>query len=64
MHIFEVHSNESACKKGGRLGLDQVITVNNKRVVFEVRSSIKVATPPLSGLGPTLRLPGYSSVLT
>ena len=25
MHIFEVHSNESACRKSGRLGLEQVI---------------------------------------
>ena len=24
MHIFEVHSNESACRKIGRLGLEQV----------------------------------------
>ena len=24
MHGFEVHSNESACRKSGRLGLDQV----------------------------------------
>ena len=24
MHSFEVHSNESACKKRGRLGLEQV----------------------------------------
>ena len=26
MHSFEVHSNESACRKSGRLGLDQVLT--------------------------------------
>ena len=25
MHSFEVHSNESACRKSGRLGLEQVI---------------------------------------
>ena len=25
MHIFEVHSNGSACRKSGRLGLDQAI---------------------------------------
>ena len=25
MHKFVVHSNESACKKSGRLGMDQVI---------------------------------------
>ena len=24
MHIFEVRSNESACRKSGRLGLEQV----------------------------------------
>ena len=24
MHSFEVHSNESACRKSGRLGMDQV----------------------------------------
>ena len=26
MHSFEVHSNESACRKSGRLGLEQVIS--------------------------------------
>ena len=25
MHIFEVHSNYSVCKKSGRLGLEQVL---------------------------------------
>ena len=25
MHSFEVHSNESACRKSGRLGLEQVL---------------------------------------
>ena len=25
MHSFEVHSNESTCRKSGRLGLEQVI---------------------------------------
>ena len=24
MHSFEVHSNESACRKSGSLGMDQV----------------------------------------
>ena len=28
MHSFEVHSNESACRKSGRLGLEQVININ------------------------------------
>ena len=27
MHIVEVHSNESACRKSGRLGLEQVVTI-------------------------------------
>ena len=27
MHSFEVHSNESACRKIGRLGLEQVLYV-------------------------------------
>ena len=26
MHSFEVHSDETACRKSGRLGLDQVFT--------------------------------------
>ena len=26
MHNFEVHSNESACRRSGGLGLEQVIT--------------------------------------
>ena len=26
MHSFEVHSNERACRKSGRLGLEQVTT--------------------------------------
>ena len=31
MHSFEVHSNESACRKSGRLGLEQV---NNGPVLY------------------------------
>ena len=27
MHSFEVHSNESVCRKSGRLGMEQVITL-------------------------------------
>ena len=27
MHSFEVHSNESACRKKVRLGLEQVLTL-------------------------------------
>ena len=30
MHSFEVHSNESACRKSGRLALEQVINECNK----------------------------------
>ena len=30
MHSFEVHSNESACRKCGHLGLEQVILGKNK----------------------------------
>ena len=26
MHSFEVHSNESVCRKSGRLGLEQVFS--------------------------------------
>ena len=28
MHSFEVHSNESGCRKSDRLGLEQVIVVS------------------------------------
>ena len=28
MHSFELHSNESACRKKGRLGLEQVMYKN------------------------------------
>ena len=28
MHSFEVHSNESACRKSRRLGLEQVLRKN------------------------------------
>ena len=27
MHSFEVHSDESACRKSGRLGLEQVLSL-------------------------------------
>ena len=32
-HSFEVHSNESACRKSGRLGLEQVTCHNMKIIV-------------------------------
>ena len=34
MHSFEVHSNESACRKSGRLGLEQVIKTENNLMFF------------------------------
>ena len=27
MHSFEAHSNESACRKSGRLGMDQALYI-------------------------------------
>ena len=33
MHSFEVHSNESACRKSGRLGLEQVKSCIHKTSV-------------------------------
>ena len=38
MHIFEVHSNESACRKSGRLGLEQVIWVSQLAEIEAVRT--------------------------
>ena len=33
MHSFEVHSNESACRKSGSIGLEQVtIEVNQQEI--------------------------------
>ena len=37
MHSFEVHSNESACRKSGRLGLEQVysgVTLDSRNMYF------------------------------
>ena len=34
MHSFEVHSNESACRKIGRLGMEQVRSDWKCKVVF------------------------------
>ena len=31
MHSFEVHSNESACRKSGLIGLEQVVGQRTKR---------------------------------
>ena len=33
MHSFEVHSNESACRKSGRLGLEQVTSTNTTSTI-------------------------------
>ena len=33
MHSFEVHSNESACRKSGRLGLEQVLGGMSVRIL-------------------------------
>ena len=35
MHSFEVHSNESACRKKVRLGLEQVIE-KNLEIVYDL----------------------------
>ena len=37
MHSFEVHSNESACRKSGRLGLEQVLIL----IVYHLRLTQK-----------------------
>ena len=31
MQNFEVHSNESACRKSGRLGMEQASNINYNR---------------------------------
>ena len=40
MHSFEVHSNERACRKSGRLGLEQAFMEGNLVVIVGL-------TPPL-----------------
>ena len=50
MKNFAVHSNESACKKSGRLGLEQVYLPNLARADFSI-SYFRLETPILvSGL--------------
>ena len=34
MHSFEVHSNESACRKSGRLGMEQVTCIQDHLSFF------------------------------
>ena len=50
MHIFEVHSNESACRKSGRLGPDQVIEVVSLTfivvTIFTLTDVFLLNTPP------------------
>ena len=36
MHGFEVRSNESACRKSGRLGLEQVFGCNSPFSIYHV----------------------------
>ena len=40
MHSFEVHSNESACRKKVHLGLEQVIWVPEKCVAILSKSIV------------------------
>ena len=62
MRNFEVHSNDRACRKSGRLGLEQVL--NPTRALLEIRATIAIPKTPRSDLGQPLTLVGYSSVLT
>ena len=50
MHSFEVHSNESACRKSGRLGLEQAkyILVSAVREYREAACLVRVL---FGGLG-------------
>ena len=41
MHDFVVHSDESACRKSGRLGMDQVISNMHVSVNCDNRSLIE-----------------------
>ena len=40
MHSFEVHSNESVCRKSGRLGLEQVQRHINKYRIHTTNSDL------------------------
>ena len=44
MHSFEVHLNESACRKNGRLGLEQVI-------ITPLTCNIETAVSVIDGSG-------------
>ena len=45
MHSFEVHSNESACRKSGRLGMEQVFGAR-----LELHSLASLLLEKISGL--------------
>ena len=48
MHIFEVHQNESACRKSGRLGLEKVLLSSN------TVDLITIVSPPPSFINITI----------
>ena len=62
MHSFEVHSNESACRKSGRLGLEQVSweCLINALMLSE---SLLIKTLMLTLRGLDLGVPSYSRLL-
>ena len=43
MHNFVVHSNESACRKSGRLGLEQVYSIINNIGTYGI---LNLENPP------------------
>ena len=55
MHSFEVHSNESACRKSGRLGLEQVSITTALHLFSQIGTpSIWTSSPPASRQPATL----------
>ena len=47
MHSFGVHSNERACRKSGRLGLEQVIGTTNVALSSSVAYASKNYSSPI-----------------
>ena len=43
MNSFEVHSNESACRKSDRLGLEQVYIHTLELIIFFIQLSFSIA---------------------
>ena len=43
MHSFEVHSNESACRKSGRLGLEQVLSAVGGKITSKFPEATEIA---------------------